>query len=488
MKKYLTLVLVFFSVSLTAQFQFYNTFTDTAYFRFETLHNHNNQFYIVTGSREIYYPNYHVQSNIIKFDTNGNILRKVFYTDPPTHYQPYTVNTSFLWTDSVFYHFYLDTDTIYHLMAFNYNLDTLWTEKIQLNDSNLALSLRAYEIVGLANDEILLLFTAYDNLAYTIFTKIKDYGTHRTINQFKSLISYNSDCNNGHTLITTDSCLLRYNNCYVRKFSLNGILLDSLFLPLITYNYIYNIKYYGDNKYILTGMGNSDIGDPYEYKINMAMIDYAKWKTVWHKTYPIEQSVLESTPIYINTTSNGNIVFTSNLEYGRNTPNYNNKYSGFHLILNNLGDSISFFRVLDDSKNHYTISDINFIDNTTILGAGSVFDNPNDPHHSTTAVIYKRNFKIPPPPPKEQINNKEFNWSLYPNPSFEEFQLEISKDFVGTIADIEIFNYDGKQVAHYPSFVLKNLNLFKVNQMSSGIYFFVITIGSNKYTKRLTVI
>ena len=492
MKKYITLVLVLYSLSLTAQFQFYNTFTDTTYLQFQTIHNHNNQFYIVTGLHIAHNP-YNIESSIIKFDTTGKILRKIYYSAPQDFYPNYSVNTNFLWKDSAFYHFYRGVDSIYHLMAFNYNLDTLWTEKIVLTDTNLFLDRKVCEIINLANDEILLLFPAYKKMPnwkihnYTIYTKIKDYGNHRTIQHFKKYIPLTAYNHTGHTVVTSDSSLIRYSNSYLRKYNLNGILIDSLYLPLRTNHDIYNIKYYGDNKYICTGMANSDVGDPFEYKINMAMIDYAKWKLIWIKTYPIEQSVLEATPILINVISDSNIVFTSNLEYGRNSTNYNSKYSGFHLILNNLGDSINFFRVLDDSKNHYTISDINFIDGTTALGVGSVFDNPLDTRYSTTAVIYKRNFKIPLPP-KEQIDNKEFSWSLYPNPSFEEFQLEISKNFVGTIADIEIFNYDGKQIAHYPSFVLKNLNMFKVNQMSSGIYFFVITIGANKYTKRLTVI
>ncbi len=425
----------------------------------------------------------------MKFDTSGNLLKKLS-SSKTIGYNINMKSENFAWNDSVFYNFYKDNNDKYYLAAFNYNLDTLWNESIKVNDTSFNfVSIENIEIIGLSEREVLLLISGakhsnYSNLTpYMVYTKVKDFGNYRTKQQF---ITKEFENKNKHTLLTRDSNLLAYQNGFLKKYNTEGVLLDSLSLPLITRYNTYNIKYYDNNKIVLAGMGDSDIGDPYEFKINMAMIDYSKWKLLWHKVYPIDQSLLEYTPIYINITSDSNIVFTSNLEYGR-SPNYNSRISGFHLITNSLGDSITLFKVYDSLDNHYIINDIDFIDSTTVVGIGVHSDNPYSHYCYTNALIYKRKFSIPPPVKKESPE-MEFHWTLYPNPGSDEVILQVEKNFADKIVDIEIFNYNGKLIANYPSFKLENTNRFKLNRLSSGVYLFSITIGSDKYTKRLTVL
>ena len=86
------------------------------------------------------------------------------------------------------------------------------------------------------------------------------------------------------------------------------------------------------------------------------------------------------------------------------------------------------------------------------------------------------------------INNEGFN--IYPNPTANNFTIELNTTTKELVATIKIFNMVGEEIYFENVSLINgslNENISLQNNIPSGLYVVKVLIGNNEFTKQLVI-
>jgi len=475
MKWLITLILFLFITTVYSQT--YSLFDKTIQSspqpkKFNTLHNHNNEFYIVIGSD---YDDYN-RKFFYKFDTLGNVIHKKVYYNNEVSSGKEEYNT-YLWEDSTFYNFTLDDNKTYYFIAFNYNFDTLWKKEISIPDTTYhKLKSTSLAITRTIDNDFLLNFNVYSYLGpnYTpsnaMIVRTDQYGN------FKSYHVNTSQFFLGRKIaFTQDSCFL--STCYLNNnklniYDMNASIVNSI-IGVNPANYqfplSYDILFAGDGKYFIVTNSGSTTGDPFHFIFSITMIDYANKSIIWRKTFTLgNESLYPSCLLTLNKLTSNKFVLSG-------TSVHESSGRSFHFVFNKQGDSLFFRKERHQNQSNCSLGDVIFLDSMHVLGVG----------RANAPWIFKKQIDLISSLTQSTILNNDIE--LFPNPATSYIQISPKNNWINEDVSIEIINSSGKIIIYYPNTKLINNYSININSLSNGVYYMLIKSKKSSITKSFII-
>ncbi len=443
--------------------------------RFNTIFNHDNEFYVVTASEG--YPYYNKM--FYKFDTLGNVILQKTYSNNTVGTYDNLYNT-YLWEDTVFYNLTFDNDTNYYLIAFDYNFDTLWKKHIPITDTNLLKSVsHTLNISRTADNGFLLSFNVLHNLINGMYQKlpliIRTDGYGNIINYHYGSRSIIMNGFSGRKIaFTQDSCFLTtnsFNGSKLLKYNMNAQRIDSLLGVISADEQMeesFDIINTEDGKCIITTSHGNYVNDDLVFSLWISFVDYDNWQKIWTKKINLgNRDIYPRALLTLNKIANNKYVVSGTYR--------NNDKKGFHLVFNEQGDILFVRHELHKNQGDSWLSDVVFLDSTHILGVG-VAGNP---------WIFKKEIDLISSVGDVLINTNDFK--LFPNPATEKIYLVPNDNLIDKEVSVEILNSLGKRIIYYSNVKLSNNYPINVNDIGSGVYYLVVKYDNSSTLRKFIV-
>jgi len=234
-------------------------------------------------------------------------------------------------------------------------------------------------------------------------------------------------------------------------------------------HYCYNDPYY------------PNCGSGYSYnKAYIVKLDSAG-NTVWAKSYgPLGDNTIFS----IKELRDGALI-----SVGQVNDTITGRLKGFILKTNSLGDSLwyNIYTNLTGPYSDNNLYDITLSNDSGFAAIGTLYPSSPDTGSQNVWVLKVDSngcevtncvFNAV----GELVNAKE-DFRIYPNPITSE-EITITYTTLTQVADISVFNTDGKEVVHYTFPQWSSVQHLKLPKLASGMYFVVLQSGVKRMTGR----
>jgi len=443
--------------------------------RFNTVYNHNNEFYVVTASDRIY-----KNKSFHKFDTLGNVIHQKTYADNIVGSYDNIYNT-YLWEDTVFYNLTFDNNYDYYLIAYDYDFDTLWKKHIPITDTNLHQYIsHTLNISRTADNGFLLSFNVLHNdMIYGMYPRlpliIRTDGYGNIINyHFGSKSNVLSNFMGRRIAFTQDSCFLTtnaFNESKLLKYNMNAQIVDSLLGVIHADDQIeesFDIIYTDDGKCVVTTSQGTYVNDDLEFKLSISFVDYDNWQKIWTKKIDLgNRDIYPRALLTLNKITNNKYVVSGTYR--------NNDRKGFHLVFNEQGDILFIRHELHGNQGYSWLSDVVFLDSTHILGIGK----------AGSPWIFKKEIDLISSVDDEPFNTNDFK--LFPNPATEKIYIVPNNNMIDKEVSIEIINSLGKRIIYYSNVKLTNNYSINVNDLGNGVYYLVVNFEGSSTLRKFII-